>query len=144
MEHNQIQQHGKSAKSQSEGGQHILDQAKNGEASSRLALLQSSKIFEEQPGQESLVQSYQSQPIQVQQLTKFSKCRYSQDQLSQQSKGESYRDTSSGQSSMDTYDAQTYEEARPSTSQKSSRLLTNPSLQESLEINVYITLCIHT
>ena len=124
-EHNQIQPgntpQGKSVKSQPEGNQHILGPTKNGEASNRLALLQASTHFEGQPHQESSgQQSYQSQSIQVQQLNKFSKCRYSQDQVSQQSKGESYRDTSSGQSSMDTYDAQTSEEARPSPSQNSS------------------------
>jgi len=112
-----IQQQGKSMKSQSEGDQ---TERGNVEANSRQALLQTSTIFEGQTDQESFDQSYQSQPIQAQQVNKFSKGRYSQDQLSQQSKGESYRDTSSGQSSMDTYDAQTYEEAGPSTSQRAS------------------------
>merc|ERR1719500_1967084 len=104
-------------KSQSEGDQ---TERGNVEANSRQALLQTSTIFEGQTDQESFDQSYQSQPIQAQQVNKYSKGRYSQDQLSQQSKGESYRDTSSGQSSMDTYDAQTYEEARPSPSQNFS------------------------
>ena len=54
-------------------------------------------------------------------ISKSSKLRYSQDQeRSQQSKGETYRDTSSGQSSMDTYEAQLYEDPKPSISQMSS------------------------
>ena len=54
-------------------------------------------------------------------ISKSSKLRYSQDQeRSQQSKGETYRDTSSGQSSMDTYEAQLYEDPKPSISQMNS------------------------
>ena len=54
-------------------------------------------------------------------ISKSSKLRYIQDQeRSQQSKGETYRDTSSGQSSMDTYEAQLYEDPKPSISQMSS------------------------
>ena len=122
IEHNQIQPgnvlQSKSVKSQSEGDQHILDQTRrgNGDATNRLALLQTRTNFEGQLDQESFGQGYQNQPIQVEQVNKFSKGRHSlQDQ---QSKGECYRDTSSGQSSMDTYDAQTSEEARPSTTQQ--------------------------
>ena len=54
-------------------------------------------------------------------ISKSSKLRYIQDQeRSQQSKGETYRDTSSGQSSMDTYEAQLYEDPKPSISQMNS------------------------
>ena len=54
-------------------------------------------------------------------MSKSSKPRYIQDQeRSQQSKSETYRDTSSGQSSMDTYEAQLYEDPKPSISQMSS------------------------
>ena len=54
-------------------------------------------------------------------ISKSSKLRYSQDQeRSQQSKSETYRDTSSGQSSMDTYEAQLYEDPKPSISQMNS------------------------
>ena len=54
-------------------------------------------------------------------IGKSSKLRYIQDQeRSQQSKSETYRDTSSGQSSMDTYEAQLYEDPKPSISQMNS------------------------